>query len=170
MTRQPESRDWPRWLITGWLIAGTFDITYAITYSFLRRGVAPSRVLQSVASGALGPSAYQGGASTAALGLAFHYLFAFIFTCAFFLAASRLSGLARRPIVSGVVYGIGIFAVMNYIVIPLSRIGPRPTPAMLAVLPEILVHMFLIGVPIALAARRAFGEARSSPLVGVPAY
>ena len=170
MTRQPGSRDWPRWLIAGALIAGTFDISYAITYSFLRRGVAPSRVLQSVASGALGASAYQGGATTAALGLGFHYLFAFIFTCAFFFAASRVAALTQRPVVAGVLYGIGIFAVMNYIVIPLSRIGPRPIPPIMALLPEVLVHMFLIGVPIALAARRAFGAERSSQLVGAPAY
>jgi hypothetical protein len=170
MTRQRESRDWLRWLIAGWLIAGTCDITYAITYSFLRRGVAPSRVLQSVASGALGRSAYDGRLATAALGLGFHFLFAFIFTCAFFVAASRVAVLTRRPILTGVVYGIGIFAVMNNIVIPLSRIGPRPVPPMIALAPEVLVHMFLIGLPIALAARRAFGGARSSALVGAPAY
>jgi len=170
MTRQVESRAWLRWLFTGALIAGTCDITYAITSSFLRRGVAPSRVLQSVASGALGRSAYDGGAATAALGLGFHYLFAFSFTCAFFLAASRFAGLTRRPIATGAVYGVGIFAVMNYIVIPLSRIGPRPILPMVVLVPEVLVHMFLIGVPIALAARRAFGRARSSPLVGAPAY
>jgi len=37
----------------------------------------------------------------------------------------------------------------------LSRIGPRPFPAASVFITGILVHMFLIGTPIALGARRA---------------
>jgi hypothetical protein len=45
---------------------------------------------------------------------------------------------------------------MNYVVVPLSRIGPRPTPPTPVWTTGVLVHMFLIGTPIVLAARRAF--------------
>ena len=43
---------------------------------------------------------------------------------------------------------------MNFVVIPLSRIGPRPLPAAIVIVTGVLVHMFLIGVPIAWGARR----------------
>ena len=146
---------WFRWLIVGWLVAGTFDITWASTYTYLRRGISPVRVWQSVASGALGPAAFQGGMSTAMIGLAFHYLIALIFTVAFYAAAAVWPALTRRPVLAGALYGIGIYVVMNFIVLPLSRIGPRPLPPFITTVPEILVHMFLIGGTIALAARRA---------------
>jgi uncharacterized membrane protein YagU involved in acid resistance len=146
---------WVRWLIIGWLIAGTFDITYASTYTYLRRGISPVRVWQSVASGALGPAAFQGGMRTAMIGLAFHYLIALIFTCVFFAASAVWPALTRWPLLTGAVYGIGIYVVMNFVVLPLSRIGPRPLPPLIVTAPEILVHMFLIGGTIALAARRA---------------
>lgn len=147
---------WLKWLCAGWLVAGTLDILYATGFSYLRGGVPPTRILHFVASGALGPAAYQGGAATAALGLAFHYLNALLFTAALFGAAATWPGLVQRPVLTGALYGLGAYLVMNYAVIPLSRIGPRPTPPTIVWVTGVLVHMFFIGVPIALAARRAF--------------
>jgi hypothetical protein len=157
-------RGWIGWLIGGGLLAGTFDICYATGFSYLRSGVPPSRVLHFVASGALGPDAYKGGVATAAAGLGFHYLIAMIFTAVFFAAASMAPSLIRRPVVSGMVYGAGVYLVMNFVVIPLSRIGPRPLGATIVVVTGVLVHMFLIGTPIALAAQRAFGPDSRSHL------
>lgn len=144
-----------RWLLIGWLVAGTIDITYALAFSYVRSGVAPSRVLHFVASGLLGQASYDGGAPTAAFGLALHYFIAFVATLLFFLAATARPALVRRPVVAGALYGLGIYAVMNYVVLPLSKIGPRPAPATIVWVTGVLVHMFLIGTPIALAARGA---------------
>jgi hypothetical protein len=138
------------------LIAGTFDITYAITFSYWRSGVSPERLLQSVAAGWFGrDAAFAGGAATAAAGLGFHYFIAFTITAIFFLAAARLRWLTSQPAAAGMAYGIGVYVVMNWVVIPLSRIGPRPFPPASVFITGILVHMFLIGTPIALGARRA---------------
>jgi hypothetical protein len=150
------STGWIRWLFIGALVAGAFDISYATSISYFRSGIAPSRILQSVASGVLGPDSYQGGTATAALGLGLHFVIAFIITCVFFAAASRQPVLTAQPLVSGALYGAIAYAVMNYIVVPFSRIGPRATPATPVWVTGVLVHMFLIGVPIALAARRGF--------------
>jgi hypothetical protein len=147
-------------LLIGPLVAGTFDICYATGFSYLRTGVTPSRVLQFVASGALGSDGYTGGMTTAAIGLACRYLIALIVTTAFFAAARLLPRLIRRPVISGMVYGLGVYLVMNFVVIPLSRTGPRPLSAAIAAITGILVHMFLIGTSIALGARRAFGAVR----------
>lgn len=149
---------WITWLCLGALVAGTFDISYAIIFSYFRSGVAPSRILQSVASGALGRAAYDGGARTAALGLGFHYLNAFIITTIFFIAARSRPALVRRPILIGVLYGGVVYLVMNYVVIPTSAIGVIPKPAPVVWVSGVVVHMFLIGVPIVLAARKAFAR------------
>lgn len=144
-----------RAILTGGLIAGAIDITYACVFSYLRRGVPPARILQSVASGALGPAASEGGTATAALGLAFHFLIALTWAAVYYLASRRLRVLARAPYLCGVVYGLLIFALMNYAVIPLSR-APfgAPPPDSPAFSTGLLVHMLGIGLPVALAVRR----------------
>ena len=152
------TRSWRAWLGLATLIAGTCDICFATGYSYVRAGVAPARVLKFVASGALGASALSGGAGTAALGLGFHYLNAFLITAIFFAAASWRPSLVRRSLPIGVLYGVVVYLVMNFVVIPLSRIGPRSGRATVTVVSELLVHMFLIGVPIAWAARKAFAD------------
>ncbi len=55
-------------ILWGGTVAGILDITDAIVVSSFF-GVAPARVLQSVASGLLGRASFGGGISTAALGL-----------------------------------------------------------------------------------------------------
>ena len=149
---------WARWLVIGWLVAATCDICYATGFSYLYRKTPPSRILQSVASGILGTDAFQGGAPTAALGLGLHYLNAFIITCIFFAVASRVPALVKKPIVVGLAYGVVVYGVMNYVVIPLSRIGPRPTPPTPIWVSGLIVHMCFIGVPIVLAARKAYSR------------
>ncbi len=144
-----------RAILWGGLIAGAIDITYACVFSYARRGTPPVRILQSVASGALGQSAFDGGTPTAALGLLLHFLIALIWAAIYYAASRRLRVLARVPYVCGVVYGLLIFAVMNYAVIPLSA-APfgAPPPSSPAFNTGILFHMLGIGLPIALATRR----------------
>ncbi|HEX2220659.1 MAG TPA: hypothetical protein VHG35_17810 [Gemmatimonadales bacterium] len=76
---------------------------------------------------------------------------------AYYLAARRVPGLARRPVAWGVAYGLLLYVVMNHIVVPLSAApaGSRdPTWIVLTV----AVHAFCIGVPIAWLAGRAAVE------------
>ena len=157
-TRAADRRAWLTWLVIGWLVAGTCDITYATVFSYLRSGVAPSRILQSVASGLIGRVAFDGGARTAALGLGLHYMNALIITTIFFLVARSQRGLLQRPVTTGALYGGVVYLVMNYVVIPLSAIGAIGYPPPAIWISGVLVHFFLIGVPIALAARQAFAQ------------
>ena len=143
-------------ILVGGLIAGALDITYAVVFSGFR-GVPAQRVLQSVASGLLGPVAFQGGTSTAALGLCLHFFIAFSAAAVFYLASRRLPLLTRRPVLLGVLYGILIYAVMNLVVLPLSAYPRRTSFPLLVLVTGLFVHMFFIGLPIALATRRASG-------------
>jgi hypothetical protein len=142
-----------RALLVGTLLVGTLDILDAFIF-FGLRGVAPVRILQSIASGWLGKGAFTGGTPVAILGIATHYFIAFGIV-ATFLGASRLvPALARHPFVTGPLYGLAVYAVMNYVVIPLSAAASRP-PAPPVLVNGLLIHMLGVGLPSALVARMA---------------
>jgi len=144
-----------RWLALGAATVGVLDIAYAMTFHWLRSHVPPLRILQSIAAGLLGrDAASHGGIATGLLGLALHFFIATVITVVFHAAASRWPALLRRPWLSGACYGVGVWAVMNFVVIPLSRIGPRPLVPVVAI-SGLLVHVACIGWPIAWASRRA---------------
>lgn len=142
----------------GGLIAGTLDITGACVTSWLRASVPPERVLQSVVSGLLGAPAYTGGAKTAVLGLALHFFIATTWTIIFYLASRRLRFLIESPVVWGLVYGVVVYAFMNFVVLPLSRFPQRGTPTLTGRLIGLLIIMFCIGLPIALIVRHFRGR------------
>lgn len=149
-------------VLAGGLVAGTFDITYACTFWALKRGVAPTRVFQSVAAGLLGDASFSGGWPTALLGLALHYCIATSMALTYYLFARRWSELWQRPWVFGALYGVLLYGIMNYIVVPLSAARPGSRDAVWIAL-SIAVHAFLIGTPCALFARRAILAGRSAP-------
>ena len=144
-------------ILLGGLIAGTLDISYACIFSYIRRGTRPNVVLQSVASGALGRSAYEGGAKTAALGLAFHFLIALIAAAVYYFASRGLRFMITQAVICGILYGVLVYLFMNCVVLRLSAIHSTtwpwsyPWPALIG---GLLIHMFGIGLPIALITRR----------------
>jgi hypothetical protein len=141
-------------IFAGGGIAATLDLSYAIVYSSFR-GVPAVRVMQSVASGLIGQPAYDGGAGTAVLGVCLHYLMAFLIAAIFYVASRRLSFMTKRAVISGLVYGTCVYVVMNFVVLPLSAF-PTPmtyTPVRVAI--NVVAHMILFGLPIALATRVA---------------
>jgi len=137
----------------GAAIAGTLDIVYAIVFYGLRNGIAAMRILQSVASGLLGAPAYRGGVPTALLGLALHFAIMFAIAGLFVAASRRLAPLRQHALVAGAAYGLVVYAVMNYVVLPLSAFPQRGTPATLVIALGLLVHVVLVGIPIALCAK-----------------
>jgi hypothetical protein len=144
-----------RAILTGGLVAGACDITYACTvWAF--RGVSPIRIGQSISSGLMGrEAAVAGGVTTGLLGLVLHFLMTIVMAALYYAAATRLPFLVKRAVACGIVYGLGIFVTMNFVVLPLSAIGQRGArgaPALIVA--EILVHMLLVGLPIALFTRR----------------
>ena len=141
-------------VVAGGLVAGTLDITYACVFWGLKRGVPVERIFQSVAAGLLGKASFSGGAGTAALGLLLHYLIATSMSLVYYLVAHRWSLLSERPIVCGAGYGLLLYLIMNYVVVPLSATGPQSKDPLWISL-SVVVHVLLIGVPIALFTRRA---------------
>ena len=77
-------------------------------------------MLQSIASGVLGLNSYNGGLKTAALGLGLHFIIATGWAAIFYLASRKLKFMVQQPIVSGLLYGIAVYCLMNLVVLPLS--------------------------------------------------
>jgi uncharacterized membrane protein YagU involved in acid resistance len=115
--------------------------------------VPPVRVFHSVASGLLGPAAFNGGAKTAVLGLALHFLIATIWAVVFYAASRRFNFLLNQPIPAGLIYGVVVYLFMNFVVLPLSAVTRRPT-LLSARIYAALIIMFCVGLPIALIVRR----------------
>lgn len=142
-----------RAILIGGSLAAVLDGLNAIVAYRIVLGLDPVQIYQFVASGMLGPSAYAGGVGTALIGVAVHCLVAFSAAAAFTLASVRLRWLVEHAVVAGAGFGLGVFAFMNYVVIPLSSIPPSPFSLPLFV-NGVVGHALFVGLPIAFAARR----------------
>lgn len=143
-------------LLYGTLTVGTLDILDACIFWYFRVQAPPMRIFQSVAAGLLGrEAATSGGWPTALLGLALHYFIAFSVVTVFYLASRKLRFLVRRPVLWGIVYGLAVYCVMYYVVMPLSAVGWPKTPTLVVLINNLGIHAFGVGLPSALWARRA---------------
>ena len=151
-------------LLTGF-IAGTLDAAAASINFYARTGNNPIRVWRFVASGIFGKNAYADadGLLMPALGLLFHFCLAFSFTIFFFLIYPKIKLLAKNIFVTGILYGLLVWVVMNRIVVPLSntaKLPPRSTPTILGVSTQTILGMafilFCIGLPIAYLTARYY--------------
>lgn len=149
-------------ILCGGLIAGILDLTAACVSSWFRAGVSPLRVMQSIASGLLGGESFTGGARTAVLGVALHFLIATVATAVFYLASQWLRFLVEHPITAGLLYGVAVYMFMNFVVLPLSAVPQRGTPPLSGRIIGLLIIMFFVGLPIA-AVVRWFSRPHSEP-------
>ena len=137
----------------GGLVAGVLDaIDGVIAYG--TQGLNPIQVLQYIASGTLGKSAFQGGLATAALGAAFHFLIAWVAAAVFVLASQRVGVLKTHAVPAGLFYGAAVYFFMNYLVLPLSAVAAS-TFQLGLFLNGVIGHALFVGLPISLFARRA---------------
>ena len=144
-------------ILPGGLVVGILDMPFAFTFYALILGAPPLRIFQSVAAGVLGrPAAIEGGVRTFLLGILLHFVVATCIATVYFLASRALPVLIRHPIFSGLIYGMIAYLGMNYLVVPLSAIRRSPGPIKLPIfLTEIIGHAVLVGLPLALLARRS---------------
>ena len=77
---------------------------------------------------------------------------------AYYLVARRGPLLWRQAVPCGLIYGLLLYAIMNFIVVPLSAAGGGGPKDPLWVAMSVAVHALFIGLPIALFTRRAIAE------------
>ena len=151
----PTTRSLLLCVLAAGLVAGTLDIVYATSFWGLK-GVPAQRIGQSIAAGVLGKDAIGGGNATAALGLVLHYFIATMMAAAYALVARRWPALVARPVRYGLLYGLLLYALMTYVVVPLSAAPGGGAANTLWIVCSIVAHALLVGLPIALIVRRGF--------------
>jgi uncharacterized membrane protein YagU involved in acid resistance len=131
-------------ILLGGFVAGTIDVGAAC----LINGLGPVTILQAIASGVMGRASFHSGLRAAGLGLALQWAMSILIAAFFVLASRSLLWLRRQWVTAGVAYGVVIFLVMNYVVVPLSAVGHAPHFTALS-FAENMLAMLLFGVIIA---------------------
>jgi len=140
-----------RTILWATFVAGTLDILSAFLWTLVAGGN-PANVLPSVASGPFG-DAVKDSALAAPLGLAVHFAIMLVMVAAYVWVTSRVPALAHRWLIAGVAYGLLLWLVMYWIVLPLRFGIPHPSePA--AITRQLISHLVLVGLPIAWIAAR----------------
>jgi hypothetical protein len=133
-------------IFVGGLLAGSLDLSSA----FITYGAGVPRV---IAAGLLGPAAVHGGSGSYVLGIALQFFIATFAAAVYYAASRKLTFLKEHAMVCGLFYGIAVFLVMNLIVLPLSALHFRGPFQLAGLIQGLLVHMFLIGLPISFSVR-----------------
>jgi hypothetical protein len=136
-------------------IAGTLDIVAACLSAYLAKGTTPDRLLQYIASGIFGKSAYQGSFTMMAWGLFFHYLIAAACVVCFFWAYPQWSFLWKNIWLNALLIGIVAWLVTTQLVVPISHIKQTPFRWLDAVIAA-LILVVCMGLPVAIAAKNYY--------------
>ena len=142
---------WRTIILTG-LLAGTLDAIAAIVVS----QASPAAVFKYIASGAFGAGkAFSGGDIMIVWGVFFHYFIALFWTVLFFFMYPALPWIRKNKYITGLLYGIFVWIMMNRVVIPLSEIPQRPFNLKSA-LTGMSILMVAIGLPVSILTRRYY--------------
>lgn len=132
------------------LLAGTLDILAAILiYSVILHKTTAEKILQSIASGVFKQQAYTGGAQMVFYGLLLHYFIVLVFAYFYYKIYPHVPLLKKNIFLSGFVYGIFVWIVMNLIVLPIVFPKLPSKEFDLPLIISILILIFCIGLPIA---------------------
>ena len=131
----------------GGLGAGALDLTQAcILFGW--------DIPLAIAAGMLGRQAFHGGAGTYVLGVFLHFFIACSAAAVYYAASRKLEFMTEHPIVCGLFFGAAVEEVMNLVVLPLSALHARGPYKLYDLILGLVVHMIVIGLPIAYSVRR----------------
>jgi Na+/alanine symporter len=134
-------------IAVGGFVAGTLDLLQAcILFGW--------DIPLAIAGGLLGKQAFEGGAGTYVLGVLLHFFIATSVAAIYYATSRKLHFLVEHPLVCGLFYGTAVESVMNLIVLPLSALHSRGPYALKDLLLGYIVHMIVIGLPVAFSVRR----------------
>ena len=132
------------------LVAAVLDGADAVIFNGAIRGTSAMRIFQFIASGILGLKSFRGGWNTASIGVLIHLGIAMAAALAFYGFSRAIPALRSRPLLWGPVFGIAFFAVMHYVVVPLSAVPRQPPTPGPDFVNLVFSHIFFVGLPIAL--------------------
>jgi len=138
-------------VITG-LVAGSLDALAALLFFLARGNKRPGGLFRYIASAVYGQKAFTGKGGMAAMGVMFHFVIAFCWVGLYFAVYPVISGLNTGIFIDSAVYGLLVWAVMNLIVLPLSKAAPRHS-SLSFILINMVILMITIGLPCAYVVR-----------------
>lgn len=152
----PRDSSLPRRVAAAAVTVALLDFSYVfVLWVLIRQKTTTVRLLQSIATGLLGPAAYDGGTASALLGGVLHVSIALIW-CLIYLTMMRHAPTLRRLVshrtgrtVLGLSYGVVIWWTMDLVVLPLSLAKPVPFLSWTFALNS-CQHACMVGLPIAL--------------------
>jgi hypothetical protein len=133
-------------IAVGGTVAGSFDLTAA----FIIYG---ANVPKVITGGLLGTSAFRGGAGVWMLGVFLQYFIATSSAAVYYGASRKLTFLKEHALACGLFFGVAVYLVMNVIVLPLCALHLTNALSLHSLIQGLLVHMILIGLPIAYSVR-----------------
>ena len=133
------------------LACGTLDILFAMILT-IWRGKQIGGMLRFVASGPF-PGATDMGTGGSLLGLAVHFTLMAIMVAVFMIAARALPAFLDKPWLSGLIYGLVTYAILDLVVVPMRFPAAWP-PSMLSIATQLFAHIVLVGLPTAYITRR----------------
>ena len=141
------------------LIAGSLDAVAAIdNFMINTNGGNPLKVFRFIASGILGKEVMEKDlAGMAFVGLQLHFIIAISFAAFFFFIYPKIKFLSNYIVLTGLLYGIFVWLVMNKIVVPLSNTAKLPFN-LTQMFVGICILMFAVGLPIALLAKKYYAS------------
>ena len=107
-----------------------------------------------IASDLLDPGAVHGDAKMYFLGVVLHFFITTSAAATYYGASRRLPFLIEHPLVCGLFFGAAVEEVMNLVVLPLSALHARGPYELRDLIQGLLVHMVVVGLPIACSVRR----------------
>ncbi|PST84991.1 hypothetical protein C7T94_02415 [Pedobacter yulinensis] len=140
------------------ILAGFLDALAAILQYLALGGRTPAIIFKYIASALMGPEAFAGGTGMVVLGVCIHFAFALFFAWVFFAIYPKVSTRNWPALLWAILYGLAVWAFMNLVALPLSRISAVKQSSEQLIL-SVLIIIFAVGLPIVLCTR-AFYKAR----------
>ena len=144
---------WVHTIFLGGVTVGVLDCIAAMANAYFRSGVTPDRVWQYVASSVLGQESFNGGAASVALGLVFHFCVAFGVAIGYYVLARLFPAIIRYPFVVGPLYGVAVYFIMSYGVVPLT-LAKQGAFNWYGLISGLVIHMLFVGLPAAVITKR----------------
>jgi len=135
-------------------LTGTLDAIAALLISYK---ISPVIIFQYIASGWFGQAAFKGGTTMVIWGILFHYLIASVYSIIFFNLYPAFIKVLKNKYLAGLLFGLLIWLVMNFAVLPLTNIPKRPAhPNLLSMTEGIAALIICLGIPIAVTAEKYY--------------
>jgi hypothetical protein len=165
----PNRRSAAAGIVTGGIVLGVVDAICAVGINIVFFGQRSfGQTWHAVAYALLGPAALTGGTGTTIVGLAMHFVVAFTWVTAYWIADEYFGNLhraasARFGIATvGAPLGAVIWLIMNFVVFPMTRLhaGSITSPQFRVFL---IQHVVVVGPVIVWAIRRSRGPVGDTP-------